>query len=820
MNQDSNPQFDLSKPINAQRQHGLSDGGDDALQWKQIVDIMMLNKLKIALCTLFFLFAACVYLWHTPKKYTSTTTFLVKDEQAGGGVGGVAGELGDMGLFNTKSSVDNELEAFKSPYLMYMVVRELNLDVACQHKRFLRTDDLYKASPVAVSLPQKRDDEVFTFDVKIKDRNTFELSNFEWYDAEAADMMEADTAIVAHAADTVSTPVGLVSVAIDPINATGEDVDLDGYVVTVVKTDAYKTAMEYIKNLTVELASKKASVINVAYTDISPEKATDVLNSLLSIYNRDRLDDKRQTATNTSKFIDGRLMIIEQELGGIDNDIEQYKSRQLLTNVHAEGNSFIAESNEYGSRSLQINNQLEIARYIKSILATPEEQPTMLPANAGLSDGGIRGQIEEYNALVMKHDRLMSNSSDKNPLVVELRAQMANMRVSIDRTLDNLVKTYEMQLKSLKNKEGEIKRQIAHNPKQEKYLVSIGRQQKIKESLYLYLLQKREENELSGNMLMNNLRMITPPRAMDKPVSPKKLQILALATIFGFALAVGILWLMEVLNTTVRNKKDLNVLSIPHLGETPLCGEIKERMDGPLPVKIVVKDRSRDFVNESFRVLRTNLSFMTQGMQSRVLMFTSYFPNSGKTFVASNLANSVALGGKKVILVDLDMRKAELSKHLANKHHGVTNYLSGQEEVLKKLIVRSSLHENLDILPCGSMPPNPAELLLSDRLPMLFDELKKDYEYVFVDCTPLNIVADASLVGKQVDMVLFVIREGKFERDALPDLEALYQSKSFKRMATILNGTQGKAGYGYGGKGRSYGYGYGYGYYGSDEKTY
>ncbi len=794
-----------------------SENEEDSLEWKNIVDIIVNNKLWIVLSIVCFLFLALVYLRHTPKMYSSTTSFIVKDEKKGGAMGGISSEFSDLGLLSTKSSVDDEIEAFKSPYLMYMVVKQLKLDVSYTKKQFLKSTDLYTLTPVTATFPQLRDEDIFSFKVRFVSVNNFEISDFRKYDSEIGDYVEFENVVNARPFQNVKTPIGDVSLA---PSAEFSTVCVGGEVV-ISKNDAYKLAKNLSQNLNVELVSKKSSVVNIAYKDFSPKKATDVLNNLLDIYNRERIEDNRQMAANTSKFIDGRLLIIEQELGGIDNDIERYKSTELLTNVQAAGTSYLGESNAYSAKSLEANNQLSIAQFIKNCIKAPTDKPTMLPANAGLADEGISKQITEYNSMVMKYNRLMANSSEKNPLVIELKNQMNSLNASIDNTLDNLIQAYTMKVESLKGKENQIHQKIAANPRQEKYLLSIGRQQKIKESLYLYLLQKREENELSGNLMVSNLRILTPPRGEDKPVSPKKLQILIVALVLGFVFPVGLFWLLDVLDGTVRGKKDLACLSLPYLGDIPLCGRIKDNSKLPLPVRIVVADKKRDAANESFRVLRSNLNFMIANKDSHVMMYTSFFPNSGKTFVAANLAVGIALTGKKVILIDADMRKAELSKHMANKRQGLSTYLNGQSSDLKHLIVKSSEHENLSILPCGAMPPNPSELLLTDKLEKLINELKGMYDYIFIDCTPLNIVADASIVGKYADLVLFVIRQGKFIRQALPELEAFYKNGTFKSMATILNGTFDAHSYGrYGNYGTygSYGsYGsYGtYGYYGS-----
>ena len=794
---------------------------EGSLRWQDILDIIVVRRWWIAASVVFCVLLAALYVQHSTPTYTRSSTILVKDETKGADISNVAGQLSDLGMFNTKSSVENELQALSSPYLMYMVVRNLNLEVNYQEREFLRLNDLYGTNPIEAMMPNVHESEVFSYKVKLVSPKDIILYDFVWSDTLTHKVVKDDsTQLKTQYNRLVKTPVGPVLIRTTQ-HLTAKDLNRK---IIVSHVNPNELADEYIKFLTVSLADNKADVLNLSFTSTNTDRATDVLNKMIEIYNAERVEEKKQNALVTSHFIEGRLMVLERELGGIDDDIEQYKSRQLLTNVEVEGAAYLGESNQYSTKTLEANNQLQIARFIRKSISKPQETPALLPSNSGLTDQGVSEMINEYNGLVMKRNRLIANSSTKNPLVVEIDRQLKDLTSSIGISLGNLIHTYEMQLASLQKQEGHIHQKIAQNPKQEKYLLSIGRQQKIKETLYLYLLQKREENELSGNIQDSNLRVITPPRGLDIPISPKTKQLLALALIMGFCLPVGSFWLADYMNTAVRGKSDLSSLSIPYLGDIPLCAKIKDKSKEPMPVRVVVKDHSRNNVNESFRVLRTNFLFMTSNANAnataagnqgcRTIMFTSFYQNSGKTFISVNLALSLALIGKKVLLVDLDMRKGELSKFFTHSHEGISSYLSGQSTDLHDCIIPTNLNAKLDILPCGVIPPNPAELLMTSNLTAAFDGLRSSYDYIFVDCTPLNIVADASIVGKMVDMVLFVLRVGKFQREALPDLETLYTDHSFKRMATILNGSLDQSNGHYGRYGHYGSYG-SYGHYGS-----
>lgn len=786
---------------------------EDTLSLKFIIEIVMTHKLWIIISLVAALIFGLLYLQRTTPQYSRYSTLLVNDRKKGGMSKGISDQIMDMGLFGGNSNVNNEMQALQSPYLMYLVIKDLNLNVSYEEPHFFRNYGLYAQNPFSVKFLDDDDRASSSFKVKILGPDSYSLSEFA-YVAPGMDVPLKDdsSSVVAKAGAEVLTPIG--KVALTPNAYTPAD---SGRTIVVRKNDANVLADSYCARLKVELPDKLATVIKLNFVDDSPVKAEDVLNSIYDMYVQEQIDKKRKSAAITSKFIDSRLEIIENELGDIDKDIEKYKSGQLLTNVGAEGLSALQESNLYGQKVLDVNNQLQIAVFIKEYLNNSlNQKPTMLPSNAGLNESSVARQIDEYNKLIIRRERLVANSSEKNPLVTEIDRNLQSMQVSVLSSLDNLIHSLEVQIKGLKGKESEIKQTIARNPKQEKYLQTVGRQQKIKEALYLFLLQKREENELSGTIEAYNLDVITPPRGDAMPISPKKSQVLLLSLLIGFGLPTFIFWLIETLDETVRGKKDLNSLTLPFLGTIPLDGKIDEKRKGSMPVRIVVKDQSRDITNESFRVLRSNFLFMSEQSGERVILFTSYFPNSGKTFLSTNLALSLALSGKRVVVADFDMRKAELSKSLANKSHGVSSYLSGRETDLKKLIVNSGQHQNFDVLPCGILPPNPAELLMGDKLNLLIDELKKDYDYVFLDSTPLNIVADAATVGQSADLVVFAIREGRFLREALPDLEQLYRSNVFKRMATVLNGSfSGSGSYG---RYHRYGrYGYGrnsYGHYG------
>ena len=481
---------------------------------------------------------------------------------------------------------------------------------------------------------------------------------------------------------------------------------------------------------------------------------------------------------------------------------------------------YMSQSSETNAQILALNTQLSMAQYIRTYITSSDGRNRLLPANSGIDNGNIEGQIAEYNNLQLQRNSLVANSSEQNPLVTDLDMSLNAMREAIVSSIDNLVVTLNTQLRGLQQSERKTTAQLAENPSQAKYLLSVERQQKVKEALYLFLLQKREENELSQAFTAYNTRIITPPNGSMAPTAPVKNTILMIALLIGLALPLGIIFLRVMMITTIRGRKDLENMAAPFIGEIPQYGRRQHRIasgkESHEALPVVVKDMGRDVINEAFRVVRTNLEFVTgSDADNKVLMVTSFNPGSGKSFITLNLAASLAVKGKRVVVVDLDLRKASLSKCVDGARTGAANYLAGQETEIAAITYHPGDGKNsapYDIIPVGTIPPNPAELLASDKLGKLLDGLRGKYDYVFIDCPPIEVVADTAIVSKHVDLTLFVVRAGLLDRSMLPELDRIYTDGKYKNIYVILNGTEtAYRRYGYHKYGYSYGYNYGYG---------
>ena len=783
---------------------------DDFLRIQDLLYLCLARWKWFVLSLMVTIGVATVYLLRTPAVYTRTASVLIKEDSKGKSVSSDLESFSEFGLFQSGTNVNNELITFQSPALMTEVVKRLRLDMNYfVPGKFHRQVAYGLTLPVDVTINDLPENESAGFTLKIQPDGTLYLSDFI---RNGTDLDEKD--VKGSLLDSITTPLGKIIIHTTPNYVKGE-----AYTLYVGKSSLYNAVNSCSSNLSVSLNSEKASVIDLSFKDNSTQRAEDVLSMLISVYNENWVKDKNQIAVSTSMFINERLGVIERELGNVDEDISSYKSEHLLPDVQAASSMYMAQSSEANAQILSLNNQLYMTRYIRNYLANDANRTQLLPANSGIESANIESQIAEYNKQLLQRNSLVANSSTENPLVVDMDQALASMRGAIIRSIDNQIVTLNSQIKSLRQTEQQTTSRIAANPTQAKYLLSVERQQKVKEALYLFLLQKREENELSQAFTAYNTRIVTPPHGSMLPTSPVHKNIFMVAFALGLLIPVVIIFMRENMNTRVRGRKDLENLTIPFIGEIPLFTRKKKGILGKKPQEVkavVVKEGNRDIINEAFRVLRTNLEFMTgKDKTSNVIIMTSFNPGSGKSFLTMNIAMSLAIKGKKVLVIDGDLRHASASSYIDSPDKGLSDYLGGRIDNLDEIIVPDPKHKSMDILPVGTIPPNPTELLFDERLKQTIDTVREQYDYVLIDCPPVELVADTQIIEKLADRTIFVVRAGLLERSILSELEKIYDEKKYKNMSLILNGTEGSGGrYGY-----CYGYRYGYGsgyHYGSD----
>lgn len=745
---------------------------------------------SIILCLLI----AYVYVHRQSPIYHAEATVLIKSAEKSGAVSGLS-QFQDLGIFSGNSEVENELLVLKSKRLTAMVVDKLNLDVVISKESFWRQESLYGNSPVQIHITDMDSVESYSFRVLINDENTFLLSHFVQEGRAEINSIE----VSGQFGTPVATPVGELNIDKTIFFADS----WKGEQVYVSKHDVRKVIECYNADLHVALADKKATIINLSLNNSDLQRAKDFLNTLISSYNDDVMNDKKSVAVSTATFIDERLAMIGGELGSVDTEIETFKKKNNITDISTDVGTYLKSNAELQKDQLLVERNLSLAKYIQSFLRQTSADNELMPANLGLTEQGIDNSISMYNELKLKYDRLKQSSSENSPIVQETSMQLVAMRKSINAAVDNYIKTLSLQLHEVNKEMSRTQEQISAVPTQEKIMSTILRQQKIKEELYLYLLNKREENALSLAITESNAKIVDPADASSIPVAPRKPFIYLAALLLGLAFPAVYIYLKMQLNNSVRGRKDLEGFSIPFLGEIPAYDG--ERREDDLDV--VVNSASRDSASEAFRILRSNMEFMrVKSKVLKVVMFTSANPGSGKSFVTVNLAVSIALTGKKVIVVDLDIRKGSLSNRLVQNNTGVTDFLYNESISLDSIITHSQHSENLDVILAGPIPPNPAELLLSDRLDYLVNELKQRYDYVFLDSVPAMSVADAMITNRVADLTIYVVRQGLLDRRYLPEIERLHLENKFVNMCLVLNGISISTGR------YTYGYSYGYGY--------
>lgn len=748
---------------------------------------------------------AYIYLLRTPTVYSRSAEILIKDDQNGQSIS--SSEFESLGLFQSSTNIQNEMTNLMAKDLMEEVVKRLGLDINYyRNGRFHDVVAYGSDLPVKLSLSGFPDEGSLSMDLSVNKDGKVTISDLAVPGHESS-----STDFTGNFNDSIATPVGKIVVSPTPNYKAGEEVKL-----IVDKKPLSASIDSYTGRLTVTMSNEKGTVLKLTLSDQSTQRADDVLNTLIGIYNENWIRDKNQIAISTSNFINERLGVIEGELGIVDSDISTYKSENLVPDVEAAASMYMTQSQQTQAEILDVSNQLSMARYIRSYLTAEGNRDKLLPASTGLRSNSVLSLISEYNEKLLQRNSLVIKSSDKNPLVIQLDEQLNAQRQAVISSIDNEIIALDTQLKSLRGSEAKTMSRIASNPTQAKNLLSTERQQKVKEALYLFLLQKREENELSQAFTAYNTRIVNKPGFSGVPPTPNRRNILAMAFIIGLAIPFGVTYVRTTSNTKLRGRKDVENLSTPFLGEIPQYskdGRRGKNKDHSEANTIVVREGKRDIINEAFRVLRTNVEFMCNAIDgSKVIAFTSFNPGSGKSFISVNLATSIALKGRKVLIIDGDMRHGSTSSYIGSPSTGLADYLSGADNDLSSLIVKDQMCDTLSFLPVGSNPPNPTELLESPRFAELIEKMKSEYDYIVIDCPPIEVVADAQIIDRYVDRTFFIIRAGLLERSMLPEIDRLYEEKKYRNMAFILNGTRNDKGrYGYSHSYR-YGYGYGYGY--------
>lgn len=777
---------------------------------QDIVEIVLRKWYWFVISVGICLCLAALYVMSASPVYQRNATILVKDSRKGSGATEMAA-FSELAGFSTRRNVDNELFVLQARRLMIEVVDRLGLTVNYSTKQRLRTIDLYRRSPIEVVFVNDIDFGSCAFDVELL-ADGVHISNFvrsanSDIDTDLDDEFEA----TAKFGDKITTPSG--EIIVTPTLYMSDK--YTGKTIRVGKSTREAVATRYRTAMKSSVANKMSSIINISLNDVVAKRAEDVINTLITVYNEDAVNDKQQIAEATADFIDVRLAIISKELGSVDSDIKSFKTRNSMVDIQTETEKNITESSKLRSEVIFLENQIDMSKFIMEYLNDPEKEYSLIPATGGLGDNAssssLTHQIADYNELILRREKLLLNSSPNNPIVQELSSNRVAMKNAIISALESNIKTLDIKLKNLRREQSKTDARISSVPLQEQEYLTIARQQRIKEELYLYLLNKREENAISLEVTENTARIIDSAFGPNRPIAPRRVFILLIAIILGCGIPFVILYLREILDTSIRSKQDIERFTkVPYLGDIPtFTSHVAKSSRG-----VLVRENGRDNISEAFRILRTNMGFMnTSEGNQQVVLVTSSNEGAGKTTVSTNLAMTLAFSGNRVLLVDLDLRRRTMSKHMGQRNNpiGISKYMSDKNVKVQDIVSQSGLHEKLDCIYAGLQPPNPAEQLLSTRLDELIAECRKSYDYIIIDSVPALVIADAIISSRVADLSIYVVREGLLDRRQLPDIDNLYKANKLRNMCIILNGASERS--------HRYGYRYGYTYtYGSDDE--
>lgn len=769
------------------------------------------------------LIGAWIYLRMATPVYNISATVLIKDDKKGGNTGSMVGleELGLSGLISSSQNIDNELEVLRSKTLVKEVINLLNLYVSYTDEDGFPSKNMYKTSPVLVSLtPQEAE--------KLTDPMVVEMAlygegglevNVTVGDKEYQKHFEKLPAVFPMDEGTLAffqSPDSL-SLKKDIMEASSNI----RHITAKIKSPM-KVARAYCENLKIEPTSKTTSVAVISLKNSSLQRGQDFINQLLEMYNRNTNNDKNEIAQKTAEFIDERINIISKELGSTEANLENFKRNAGITDLTSEAQIALTGNAEYEKKRVENRTQISLIEDLRKYIRGNEYE--VLPGNIGLQDPGLVATIERYNEMLVERKRLLRTSTENNPTIINLDTSIRAMKSNVQATLDGSLKGLLITKADLEREASRFSRRISDAPGQEREYVSIARQQEIKAGLYLMLLQKREENAIALAATANNAKIIDEAIADDIPVSPKRRMIYLIALVLGIGIPVGIIYLIGLTKFKLEGRADVEKLTtIPIVGDIPLTDEKNEK-DG----SIAVFENQNNLMSETFRNIRTNLQFMLQN-DKKVILVTSTVSGEGKSFISANLAISLSLLGKKVVIVGLDIRKPGLNKvfRLSTKEKGITLYLANPETDLMSLVQPSDINQNLYILPGGTVPPNPTELLARDGLDKAIEILKKSFDYVILDTAPVGMVTDTLLIGRVADLSVYVCRADYTHKVEYTLINELAEEKKLPNLCTVINGVDLKRRkygyyYGYGKYGKYYGYGkrYGYGYgYGQEKGT-
>lgn len=730
---------------------------------------------------------AMLYLRYTTPTYNIRAKVYIQDGQSGSV--SPEGELLAALGFNSKSNVENEIEVLKTRTLMEKVVEDLQLNINYYTEGRVKMIERYKDVPFRFDFLQLNNDSFVSlqaFKVTLdEDRFTIRQDDHLWQ---------------GNLGDTLYLSIG--TLVITP-NYQAKKMSGEKYVVTIDQFD--RTVNQYMSALNISSPNKKGSILEISISHTVPGKGEAFLNKLIDVYLKDNVEAKNRIADVSMSFIDTRLGIVGEELSDIEKEIEGFKRDNKLADLSEQSKLLLNITRESQKEQTSQEVQVQVIESLEKYMHDSKSDNRAIPVSLLVENEVLSGLTAKYNELQLRRERLLMSSTEANPAVQNVESQIANLRADIKNALYSAKSELQVSIAQLKRNSGGIDAQLQQVPSKERVYLEYSRQQSIKQELFLFLLKKKEETAITKSSTIANARVLDVAKSDLSPYKPKRQLVFLSAFVFAIIIPTVLISIRELLNTRVSQKTDItNITSLPILGE---ISHEKEQNS------IVVGKNSKTVIAEQFRTLRTNIQFLLSGEQRKVIMITSSMSGEGKSFVSTNLSIILAMSGKKVVLMELDLRKPKISKQLnISNQTGFSNYTIGQAGI-SDIICPSGVHENLFVVPSGPISPAPAELILLPAVEDLFRQLREQFDYVIIDTAPIGLVTDAQLIAKFADASLFIVRQEFTFKQQINALEEINRQNKLPRLGIVVNdvvkdSVYGNYGYGYG---RGYGYGYAYG---------
>ena len=764
-----------------------------AIDFQLIYTNLILNWKWFVLSLIVCLGLGYLYLRYATPAYQASTKVLIKDDDDSKRRGSLGSSMiqsaANLGFMSNSNGIDNEIEILSAHDLAQLAVHDMKIYVNYYHKSAFKDPLVYKEQEVSVDLdlphlkklnaPIKLSIEKEGTKYHVKGTYNLPIDAFS-FEKETSEFEKTFDRLPA----TISTRVGTLTFTPSKIYKLE-----DGEVLKAVIVSPEMAAKQYTKNLTVSQTSKTTTIAELVLNDENPQRALDYLNTLLKVYNRQANEDKNEIAYRTEQFINNRLQKINAELGNTEGQLESYKKRNKVIEMKLNATATIANSDAYAQKLQDANTQVELLNELGKYMNEPGNKYQPIPSNVGLTDESSTELINQYNKIALDRNNALHAASETSPTVTPLTAQLDALTTSIKRAMRQAKLGMEIQRNSIAKQAAEYAGQIGNSPEQERVLTQIGRQQEVKSGLYLMLLEKREENSISLAATADKGKIIDAPSFIGK-VSPKSSIIMLIALVLGLAIPAGILFLIEFFKYKIEGHEDvIKLTQIPVIADIPVASDAAKK-EGK--ADIVVHQNVNNLMEEIFRGLRTNIQFILKS-DEKVIMFTSSTSSEGKTFVASNIGISLALLGKKVIMVGLDIRKPRLAElfQIDNHHNGITNLIVRDHnswEDIQNQILSSGVNSKLDLLMAGPVPPNPGELVTRASLDDIINQLKQHYDYIILDTAPVGLVNDSLQLGRLADLCVYVCRADYTPKASFGMINGLNAEKKLPNMCIVLNG--------------------------------